>query len=195
MALDPDIVLYLSATATDSSGAIAEITARVHTTTTWDDVDPSAAIRSEFIASACAPQVDATEFESDSWAFALVDLGASVQGGGEWPEGLTIEVFPQGGEILVAAGGIVVVDPLTSAADGLCTASNVIAGAGDGTMVLGFADDGDLSAWTAQTFGFHAGADVQLSACTFLATPAAQVASPDSVWKPTSTSAECTVSA
>lgn len=189
--LDPDIALYIGTTLTDPSGAVVDLTLRVHTSTAWDDEDPSAAIRPEFIAGACAPGYDTKAFEEQSWSFALVDISATTRDGATWPTGLAIPVLPAPGELPIAAGGIVISDP--TAAGDFCGSGKVVSGAGDGTIVIGFSDDAALTAWAGQSYGFTASTGSALSNCTYVVTGTGTQTSGGAAFAPAATTGECRV--
>ena len=192
--LDPDIVLYVSATATDASGVTADISLRLHTSTSWSDDDDSATIRPEFIASACADGLTPALFADETWSFALVDVSAVVASG-TWPAGSMVTVLPAADDVPIASGGIIIPDPAAPASGDLCASSKAIGGAGDGTLVLGLTGDAagakPLTAWADYRYGFVAGNGFTLSNCVYLVTAAGQSAGGDGDWATTASAEEC----
>ena len=194
--LDPDIALYVSATATDASGVTADVSLRLHLSTSWSDDDDSAVLRPQFIESACASNLTPKQFADEEWSFALVDVSAAVASG-SWPAGSTVGVLPAADDLPIAAGGIIVSDLGASASGDPCASSKAIGGSGDGTLVMGLAGDsaGDnaLTAWTGYRYGFAASSGFTLSNCVYLVTAAGQTAGGTGGWDTTATSEECSV--
>ena len=194
--LDPDIVLYVSATATDANGVAADISLRLHSSTRWSDDDDSAAIRPEFIGSACAGDLSPVVFSAEEWSFALADISAVVATG-SWPSGAVIGVLPTADIVPIASGGIIISDPAAAATD-VCAANKEIGGTGDGTLVLGLTGDSagasPLTAWTDLRYGFSTGSDFTLSNCVYLVTTTGQAAGGSGNWASTATEEECSVS-
>ena len=195
--LDPDILLLVQATATTDAGEQIELTARVHSSTAWNDPDVSNASRPEFMTSACVGYLDAGVFADQSWSFALIDYSAALPSIDDpWPAGIKLGALPTADSLVIAGGGILADDPDASADAPHCARDKVVAGAGDGTIVAGFEGDTSSSspftAWAQHSYGFRVSSGMTLTGCTITLTGPGELAGGGGdTWIETSNDTQC----
>ncbi len=176
--LDLDVALQMTATATRSDGTAIDLELRVHTPTAAEDTADSAAIRPQFMASACLDSVDPAAFVPEGWTFVLIDYSAVARdGSATWSPDALIGVLPAYNGTPLAGGGIIG-DRSTSNGDApACERDKAVLGFGDGTVIVGFEGDATsttaLSAWSQLRYGFAVLDGVTLTGCTSYVTQAA----------------------
>ena len=130
--------------------------------------------------SVCAGYLDSSVFESQQWSFGLIDYSAvPVEGTAGWSADSKLGVLPDAAYLPIASGGVVV-DASKDASTPHCKQDKLIAGPGDGTVVVGFAGDAStdaaaFTAWANHNYGFSAEKDIVLSNCKYLVTDAGRL--------------------
>ena len=186
-ALDPDVLLVVSATATAENGSVLDLTMTVHTATAWDD--STGADRASLMTSTCQGYLDAGVYEANLWSFLKVDVEAVPSGFGAWPSEKRIRLFPLAtDDYALASGGALVEDPDVASETPHCARDRYIYGAGESTLVVGIQGDtdaveaaGHFTRWANTLYGFvgrevggqtAAEAGITLTNCSFTVTPA-----------------------
>ncbi len=188
-ALDPDVLLVVSATATAEDGSVLDLTMTVHRATAWDDSTGSD--RASLMTSTCEGYLDAGVYEANLWSFLKVDVDATQSGSAAWPAAKRIRLFPLAtDDYALASGGALVDDPDVTSETPHCARDRYIYGAGESTLVVGIQGDtdaveaaGHFTRWANTLYGFvgrevggqtAAEAGITLTDCSYTVTPAGE---------------------
>lgn len=181
--LPDDAVLHVQAVATAQNGATMDLSLIVHKSTAFDD--PAAADRPALLTAGCPGGYDEQIYADQLFSFALVDVTATLTSG-TWPGdgGVeladdTIYVFPETVHLAIASTGFLQEEAVFDSETPHCKRQRVIAGAGEGTLVVAFTGDtddvgaaGGFTRWANHNYGFTTdGGLTTLSDCSVTVTP------------------------
>lgn len=186
-ALDPDVLLVVSAVATADSGAVLNLTMTVHKATAWND--PSAPDRPALMTSGCDGSLEESVYQANLWSFVKIDVEAVDAGATPWTDDKHLRLFPiHNDDVVLASNGFLVWDEDVDQDTPYCVRERHIYGEGSGTLIAGIQGDtdevaaaGNFTRWANQLYGFvgrevagqsAASAGITISGCTFTLTDA-----------------------
>lgn len=181
--LPADAVLHIATTVTALNGATLDLTMTVHKSTAFDD--PAAADRPATFTAGCQGGYDESIYADQLFSFATIDVTATA-GTGTWPTDGDVQsaddlvyLFPDTTYLSLASTGDLLEASVADSETPHCKRDRVVAGAGAGTLVVGFHGDtddvgaaGGFTRWANHNYGFTVdGTDLVFSGCTLTVTP------------------------
>jgi hypothetical protein len=195
--LADDILLHLTAIATAGNGAVLNLTLDVHKSTAWND--PTATSRPALMSSVCDGSLDDSVYDANLWSFGQVDVSAVADASTPaWPESKRLHVMPYSTHLALASTGDLIEDTEVSSETPHCKRDRYLAGAGVGTLVVGFQGDtdaagaaGNFTRWANHLYGFvgrevagqtAAQAGITITGCNYVVTPAGETLNGGASW-------------
>jgi len=180
--LPDDAVLLVQTVATAENGATMDLTLVVHKSTAWDD--PAASDRPALLTAGCAGGYDESIYADQLFSFATIDVTATAASG-TWPSDGSVDtaddvvyVFPSADFLSLASTGSLLEESTFDMDTPHCKRGRVVAGPGEGTLIVGFRGDtddvgaaGGYTRWANHDYGFTVdGTNMTLTECSHTVT-------------------------
>jgi hypothetical protein len=200
-ALDSDVTLVITTTATATNGATLALEMRVHKSVRFDDIAgqtiPAA------IAEDCPTTYSQPLFAAQKWSFARANISALPGAGADWPSNVAIATLPSTEFLPIAARGFLTSGSGESPAIPTCQAEKHFVGAGNGAFAFGIPGDslddnaaGSFTRWANHRFGFRVPTGVTLTGCTITVTALGrQYGAEGASWSTVSDASTCSAGA